>query len=259
MSFLDRQKIGGYLLHSNEDDATDTEESIEILIAFSFLTKDEAPRWINVVHELDRAIYSMHRLVQLATRAWLEENDTERIKILASHVLGIMNKLQQCLFDPQCALCGERQYHWQNDIVLLPALLNIDFPEPPEECSLAQAKLHIIYASNKSKSGSAQMHLKKAIDIRKAVLGMENVYTYTAIAALARRTHLQLLGAREKGWGDEESESARLLREAFDGFYTTIVIHNFHAKECAFRLLDFFMASNAGKGQEAKELFQENS
>lgn len=83
MSCLDRQDIVGAMLHLECDEMLGLEDSLGILRALSFtsfqgsIPFEDDPDCADSVDEpdsVDDRSYSMHPLVQLATRAWLEEN-----------------------------------------------------------------------------------------------------------------------------------------------------------------------------------------
>ena len=79
MSFFDRQQIFGLSLPGNDTDILDFEDSIGLLVAFSFVTEDSPEDEKYDSRSLGSlcSSYSMHRLVHLATRAWLRETESK--------------------------------------------------------------------------------------------------------------------------------------------------------------------------------------
>jgi hypothetical protein len=70
MSFLDRQGIPEYLLTTDLDTPLDFEEAAGVLVAFSFVTKNQYTD-----------SYSLHRLVQVVTQTWIEKRKNQYLII----------------------------------------------------------------------------------------------------------------------------------------------------------------------------------
>src|SRR5207249_242408 len=80
MSFLDRQGIPDSLLVDDNEDPMDFEDAMAVLLAFSL-----------VVANASGNSYDIHRLAQLATRAWLTEYDKSGEEKWASEALILLS------------------------------------------------------------------------------------------------------------------------------------------------------------------------
>lgn len=79
MSLMDRQSIPSSLIMAENENLVEFEEAVGTLVAYSFVSVDDSG--IN---------YSMHRLVQTVTRAWLEDDHGDRL-VIESQALGLLS------------------------------------------------------------------------------------------------------------------------------------------------------------------------
>lgn len=79
MSLMDRQSIPSSLIMAENENLVEFEEAVGTLVAYSFVSVDESG-----------ANYSMHRLVQTVTRAWLEDDHGDRL-VIESQALGLLS------------------------------------------------------------------------------------------------------------------------------------------------------------------------
>lgn len=176
MSFLDRQRIGGYLLHpTDEDDLMDVEESIDVLMAFSFLARDESQCDRFCQHDLDSSFFSMHRLVQLATKAWIVQEEREGGEMFALQMLHITAQ-RAVSIEHDNVLCEHLRKAVENDATHLRGLLKIRFVSLSTETQLSQASLHILCVCHDYRDDivSARHHASEALDIRRRILGLDH-------------------------------------------------------------------------------------
>lgn len=207
MSYFDRQSIPRSCLQSENTDPLDFEDSIEFLIAFSFVTGDDQVREENgdddgLNADFDRKSYSMHRLVQLATRQWLKENKTDKEDAFASQAIQRFQTqmLTMTPYPIDFALVSEYPFppmpYTRTSMrgAMMPwgthhqALLAVQLHHPTTETRLAQASLHFewaILAALDRNVTSAVAHATESLEIRSEILGREDFETCQSAALVA--------------------------------------------------------------------------
>ncbi|KAL9591591.1 MAG: hypothetical protein Q9179_007568 [Wetmoreana sp. 5 TL-2023] len=191
MSFFDRQGIPEELITSRyeEDDGTvDFAEDIEVLRSFSL-----------VALGIKNDIFEMHRLVQFATRKWLEQlQEVERWK---ERYIAIMAD----------AFPSGKYENWGRCQMLFPhALLMLEY-RPIEE-SFLQLWTAVLsnaawYAAEQGSYDDAEQMNRRALDSREKMLGKEHPNTLTSVSNLA--SVLRCQGKYE--------EAEQMNRRALDG------------------------------------------
>ena len=173
MSFLDRQGIPDSLLIEDGEDSFEFEEAVGLLDAFSLVTRNATDDASN-----------MHRLVQMATRAWLQEYEataegtaTDALKLLA---LRFPNGTYE-----NWSICAAYLPHAD-------AILGYRFTERTKDLEAARAQLLLDTASylrRQGRFGLAEMRSAESRDIRKNLYGIEHEETLSAIAEYAMTIH----------------------------------------------------------------------
>ncbi|KAF7196075.1 Nephrocystin-3 [Pseudocercospora fuligena] len=168
-------------LHNESDNVTDDsddtvsdimgeglEQDLEMLRAYSFITVNE-----------DLTMFGMHRLVQLATRTWLEAN---------GHYDGWCLQFVQNLDDsfPN----GSNNENWPRCKRLYPhAIMALGVNLANDDGMLKHASLMhkaAIYANTQlSKYNESELMLLRSVRYRKRVLGMQHAATLNSMDALA--------------------------------------------------------------------------
>lgn len=289
MSYFDRQSIPRSCLQSENTDPLDFEDSIEFLIAFSFVTGDDQVRGENGDNDGFNAgfkgySYSMHRLVQLATRQWLKENKTGKEDAFASQAIQRF-QTQMLAMKPYRRDYALLQYSprvmpytrmsmrgstipWRTHHQ---TLLAVQLHHPTTETRLAQASLHFesaILASSDRNDTSAVAHATESLEIRSEILGREDLETCRSAALVAsfrdikhksvpgRRYDEDLHTVRE-GWGNEDDEIRGLLRQALDGFYQHFELAVEDATNCFLGLVNLYLLRKVGEDEQAESLVRE--
>lgn len=166
MAVLDRQGIPESLLRDETDRDVDFTTALGTLLAFSLIKAGG-----------DRAGYELHRLVQLATRKWLEmKGTTEQWQEKA--LLAVANVFPEGVFE-----------NWPTCEPLLPhAQTVIQYGEANEICPKEYSKLLSDVAYFDREQGRYEMACVRglaAIDMQKNLFGSENSSTLLSMSNLA--------------------------------------------------------------------------
>ena len=236
MSFFDRERILGDVLHGKDADLLDFDDAIGLLVAFSFVTENISE---------GRAFYSMHRLVHLATRAWLSEVEPDGGEAFSSIAMqqvaeNLHIRLSWIAKEPEATAVDYVDYM---NLRTLPhphleALSALQLQNPNKETRLAQATLHLAwiidwYSLSESTPAITESHAVKALEIRINILGPDHVDTCTAMILVACgkmitnfyvvEAHCGRTGNQETFYRlSEDDEAFELLRRGLDGFYNHI-------------------------------------
>ena len=167
MCILDRQGIPRFLFCQEDDsNALDFEDAIGTLIAFSF-----------VAAEKDGNIFQMHPLVQLSTRKWLEvRGEVEKRK---EDVLSLLSEKLPNGEHDNWRTCEALEQHTQ-------ILLGYQFSS--RDCRLERAKIlynSAWYSWARGNYGTAKGRIQEAAEIRKELLGLDDVGTLRGLSLLA--------------------------------------------------------------------------
>ena len=167
MCLLDRQGIPGFLFYqSNSGSSIDFEDSIGTLIEFSL-----------IVEEKEKNSFEMHRLVQLATRKWLEMH--EQMEKQKEEVLNLLAD----------QFPNGEHSNWKICEALGPhAEIILKYKYLSQHCRLQQAGiLHnsAWYALAQGKYAIAEIRIQEAIKIKKELLEMEIRNTLNSLGLLA--------------------------------------------------------------------------
>lgn len=175
MSFLDRQGIPDNLVLEDDEGSYDFDEAVSVLDSFSLITRNPTGDASN-----------MHRLVQVATRAWLleyegsaESTATDALKILASRFPN-----------------GTYE-NWSTCAMFLPhadAILRYKFADRTNEHEAARGQLLLdtaAYLRRQGRFGPAEMRSAESRAIREGLYGIEHSDTLAAIAEYAMTIHKQ--------------------------------------------------------------------
>ena len=203
MSFFDRHGIPEELIMSQykkDDNIMDFEEDIEVLRNYSL-----------VALGVENNVFEMHRLVQFATRKWLEQRqELERWK---ETYIAIMADA----FPPG------RYENWKRCQMLFPhAVLVLEY-RPTEESSL-QLWTGVLsntawYAAEQGSYDEAEQMDRRALDSREKMLGKEHPDTLTSVSNLAsvlqdqgkyeeaEEMNRRALDSREKVLGKEHPDT----------------------------------------------------
>ena len=236
--FLGRQMFAGEYIYDKQDDLLDVEESVETLCAFSFV---EFVGDLSDDHDgtecgfCDDKIYGMHRLVQLATRAWLDQNEPnggERYAFRAMELLA--QTLTFNLADLTEAITSVNMEERPVSIVMEhgQSLLSLHLRAPTIDTRLAQATIHLecaVSARELLDFPKARKHTAASLNIRKELLGSDNLDTCNAMAMLGLcKTSMFILDEAEpvRVTKDMEAQAAVLFRRALGGFHKTLKMHD---------------------------------
>lgn len=182
------------LLDGDEaEDDFDFEEAVALLKAFSFLNENDS-------------VFSTHRLVQLATRWWLEEEVPENVDKWALEALkSIASQFPGPVDDP-----GSEYFKLAE--ILLPhaeLILQHQFKKITEESELARAKLLTSsgrYIHWKGSYDEARLRFERSMEINVFYLGEKHVQTIESMAQL--------------GWTmghyNEDAEALPILKRVLD-------------------------------------------
>ncbi|KAJ5612645.1 hypothetical protein N7510_005839 [Penicillium lagena] len=192
MSFFDRQRISEDLLrvqhrrnHLSSEDTNipsrldtdhDFEDDIATLRAHSFISVGE-----------DGTVFTMHRLVQLAARAWLQ--DQAQIEKWKEQFISIL--CHQFPTDPY----SENSESWEKCRWLFPHVKSA-MSEPPESPDVQHQWASLLYngAGYAWRSGNladAREMASKSLEQNRKLLGEEDLATLASTAMLARVYYLQ--------------------------------------------------------------------
>ncbi|KAF4631443.1 hypothetical protein G7Y89_g6691 [Cudoniella acicularis] len=146
MSFLDRQGIPKSLVVNNAENAVDFDRAIGLLEDYSLITSDDT-----------NTLYSIHRLVQDVTIAWLRSQSKSRIEQSAFLALDIVStKFPKEEFEnwPTCALYVPHAR----------AISNLCLEMPPEEKEPISKRVHLLknVASYLAEQGEYEMAMSNA-------------------------------------------------------------------------------------------------
>ncbi|KAL1857530.1 hypothetical protein Daus18300_010288 [Diaporthe australafricana] len=164
MSFYQHHGVPERLLRSDDFDAFEFEDSIAALQAFSLLDVDSVG-----------SSYRTHRLIQVTTKWWLEQNGSVQLEEWALRALELVT-----LRFPPPAHAPADDY-WEECQSLLPhadILLQQSFDIAKQESDLEKAKLLIhtgrYNAWAGDKAGDVQRRFKRSLDIRRSHLGLKH-------------------------------------------------------------------------------------
>ena len=169
MSFFDRQGIPEELVMSRyegDDSIVDFEEDIQVLRNYSL-----------VALGVEKDVFEMHRLVQFATRKWLERR--QKLERWKEMYIAIMADA----FPPG------RYENWKRCQMLFPhAVLVLEY-QPIEE-SFIQRWTAVLsnaawYAAEQGRCKEAEEMDRRALSSREKVLGKEHPSTLTSVSNLA--------------------------------------------------------------------------
>jgi len=173
MSILDRQGIPDSLVLEDDEDSFDLDEAVGILDSFSLITRNPTGDASN-----------MHRLVQVATRAWLleyegsaESTATDALKLLASRFPN-----------------GTYE-NWSTCAMYLPhadAILRYEFAERTKKHEAARGQLLLdtaAYLRRQGRLSPAKLRSAESMAIRESLYGIEHPDTLAAIAEYAMTIH----------------------------------------------------------------------
>ena len=257
MSFFDRDRIPGGVLHRKDANPLDFEDAVGLLVAFSFVTQNDSR---------EGASYGMHRLVYLATRAWLSEIETDGGEALLSK--AIQQAAENMHFRLVWMIRGASYaYSWNTDdaetqnsradyrtVLSLPsthlkALLALQLQNPSNETRLAQATLHLLsllesFSFNPfvfpSKAAINESHAAKALEIRNEILGADHVDTCIAMVVVAC---CKMFSHRDHK-GTKDHEAVELLRRGMDGFYKCFKLGHKEVMHSILILLEWYHFRN---------------
>ena len=166
MSVLDRQSIPRYLLQDKDEDDLDFERRLDPLEEFSLIAFEDGGE-----------SFQMHRLVQMAIRAWLERHaEIDNWKQNAAKL--ILEKLPS------------KDYHfWKTWESLLPhseVVLSYLSPNPENQILHAEI-LHSTawYLKERGKYHTAMERCQRALEIRTALFGEDDIKTALSLRLLA--------------------------------------------------------------------------
>ena len=166
MCMLDRQGIPEFLFCEDGDQSLNFEEAIGTLLRFSF-----------VIEEKGNKAFAIHRLVQLATRKWLEaygemgKAQEEALRLISDHYpVGTYENW---------TVCEALEPHAQ--VVL-------KYTYDSEACKLQQSDiLHngAWYAWEQGRFENSEEKVQKAVDIRRVCLKSDDPATLLSLSLLA--------------------------------------------------------------------------
>lgn len=164
MGFYQHHGVPEQLLRSDDDDILDFEDSIAVLQAFSLLDVDKA---INS--------YSTHRLIQVTTKLWIEQNGPAQLEKWALHALEL---IASRFPTPHGAPPND---YWDNCRCLLPhadSLLQTQFNGAKREADLVKAELLLGTARyiswERDNVGDIQRRCERSFQIRQNQLGLQH-------------------------------------------------------------------------------------
>ena len=200
MCMLDRQGLPEFLFCEDGDQSPDFEEAIGTLVRFSFLTEEKEQR-----------VFSIHRLVQLATRKWIE-------------TYGEIGRVQE----EALRLVSEKypypEYeNWKTCEALEPhAQIVFNYIYDSEACKLQQARIlynSAGYAQTQGRFKVAEERVQRAVDIERVCLDSDDpqrLYSLQLLALTyqaqgrwkeAEELHLQVSEMSKEMLGAEHSDT----------------------------------------------------
>ena len=170
MSFLDRRGIPSSLLVRDEEDPFEFEDAIGVLVAFSMIEANQS----------GDSSYDMHRLVQLAARAWFMSRDVQDAEKIACETLKLL--AERFPFG--------QPHNWPTCAAYLPhaeMALN-QIPEGPvQDLEIARGLLYYRVSSYLVRYGRFQAAREAAeacYRVRLKVLGIEHLGTLESLSDL---------------------------------------------------------------------------
>lgn len=204
MCMLDRQGIPEFLFYEDGHQSLDFEEAIGTLIQFSF-----------VIEEKEQKVFAIHRLVQLATRKWVESyGEVGRVQEEALRL--VWKHYPEGKFENRIT-CEALEPHAQ--IVL-------NYAYDSEECKLQQSDILFDGARHAMTQGRfkiSEEKVQKNVDIRKLYLGSEDPDTLYSLGILAsaysgqgkwreaEKLNLQVLEKRNRVFGAEHPDTLKTM------------------------------------------------
>ncbi|SPO07063.1 uncharacterized protein DNG_09757 [Cephalotrichum gorgonifer] len=190
INFFQHQDIPVLLLQNEEEDEFDFEDATALLKDFSLIDTND-----------DDAVFSTHRLVQLATRWWLEKETPGEADHWASVALASV-----ATHFPRPVPYPETNYfeadYFQLCEVLLPhaeLMLRYPFKSASKDVELARAKLlnstgrYLHWNGNHEE---ARQRFERSMEINKAYLGEKHIETMTSMGLLGWTLVIPLRDAR---------------------------------------------------------------
>ncbi|RMJ17758.1 hypothetical protein CDV36_002616 [Fusarium kuroshium] len=169
MTFFQHQGVPAFLLQGEEEDEFDFQDAVAALKAFSFVDSNE-----------EDTMFSTHRLVQLATRCWLDQevpSETERWAFAALNSVATHFPRPTSHPDARYFALGES---------LLPheeLILQKQFKMPSKEVELARARLLNSsgrYLHWKGSYDEARSRFQESMQINMRLLGERHIDTMTS-------------------------------------------------------------------------------
>ena len=204
MCMLDRQGLPEFLFCEDGDQSPNFEEAIGTLVRFSFLTEEKEQR-----------VFSIHRLVQLATRKWIETyGEIGRVQEEALRLVS--EKFPNPKYE-NWTICEALEPHAQ--IVL-------NYIYDSEACKLHQARILYYsagYARTQGRFKVAEERVQRAVDIERVCLDSDDpqrLYSLQLLACTyqgqgrwkeAEELHLQVLEMSKEMLGAEHSDTLTFM------------------------------------------------
>jgi tetratricopeptide (TPR) repeat protein len=191
LSFLDCQGTPEFLLLDEEDDELDLQDNIGMLTAYSLIFVAKGG-----------LAYGMHRLVQIATRRWLETHD--KMNVWKFEALKKVAKL----------FPSGNFETWKECQMALPQVKIVtDYKNISNEAEIYRANLlyktsH--YYEEQALWGSALEGFEEALKVRELVLGAEHPDTLTVVHSLGWAFH----SMSKKQTAEELTRRALVARQA---------------------------------------------
>ena len=205
MAVLDGQAISDMLLRQEDERKVDFDTGIGTLKAFSLVSEEE-----------NGAVFNIHRLVQLATRKWLDLQHT---------LVKWQEKALTAVF-ANCPL-NEDYENWATWETISPHVqVVLEYVSGTENCQLQRANiLHKASSYDKAQGryGAAYKRAKEAQTTYQKLLGKEHPDTLTSMNNLAsvlgnqgkyedaEEMHRQVLKLREKVLGKEHPDTLKSM------------------------------------------------